>query len=177
MKPKIQSRAAAAVTLALTAAALLIVPTVSRASRAQPLPQRFTLSATTIRGVDKPIHVVAAGPISGIGTLAAPKHASRHERLTIHFAKGSVSLLVAETFFAAHPNFRTCSAKMVGRGTFKITGGSGSFHGATGKGTFNRHSTMIGERSPSGACAGKNTPPKAVYTTSALVGKATLATG
>ena len=63
---------------------------------------------------------------------------------------------------------------MVGRGTFKITGGSGAFRGATGEGTFSRQSTLIGDRLPSGACPGKNTPPKAVYTTSTFIGKAAL---
>jgi hypothetical protein len=169
-------RRGAALTLALTSA---VIPTAaaSGASGAKSLAQRFTLSSTTIRGVDKPIHVVATGPISGHGTVSAPKQASRHDHLTLHFAKGTVILDVRETSLAVHPDLSACTAKVVARGTFRITGGSGSFHGATGAGTFNRQSTMIGERSPSGACASRNTPPKAVYTTSTLVGKATLPTG
>ena len=114
--------------------------------------------------------------VSGHGTVSGPHQASRHDHLTLHFAKGTLTISINETSFAAHPNYRTCTAKETGGGTFTITTGTGSFHGATGAGTFNRHSTMFGTRTPNGACANKNTPPKVIQTTSTLVGKVTIPT-
>jgi hypothetical protein len=169
-------RGTAALALALTTSVVLAAVALG-ATGGKPGAQRFTLASRTIGGVDQPIRVTAAGPISGAGTVSAPKHASRHDHLTLHFSKGSLLLDVRETFFAVHPNFSACTAKAVGRGTFRITRGTGSFRGTTGAGTFNRITAMIGAHNPNGACAGKSTPPKAVYTTSAFVGTAKVPAG
>jgi hypothetical protein len=163
-----------ALAAALTASIFLAAAAAGEASGSKLLAQRFTLSGETIQGIDKTIRVVAAGPISGTGTVSAPNTASRLDRLTLHLAKGSVFLVVAEKTVAAHPDYRTCTAKINGDGTFTITGGTRAFQGARGSGTFSRQSTLIGGRGASGKCLGSNAVPKAVHTTSTLIGKAAL---
>lgn len=162
--------------LALTGTAILVAAATS-AHGATPLTQRFTLSGVTVHGADRPVHIVATGPISGNGTVSGAQRARRHDHLVLRLTRGTVTIDVNETSVAAHPNYHTCTAQMIGRGTFTITSGSGSFKGATGTGAFSRHSTMIGSRGANGACASKNTPPKAVYTTATFLGKAAVPTG
>jgi hypothetical protein len=136
--------------------------------------ERFTLSGATIRGVDRPLRVTAVGPIAGSGTARDKDGAARHDTLVFHLAKGTVTVSADEKSIAAHPDFHTCTAKIVAQGTFTITGGTRAFHGATGNGTFTRHTSIIGGRNSSGACLPKSAPPKAVYNTVTMIGKAAL---
>ena len=136
--------------------------------------ERFTLSGATIRGVDRPLRVTAVGPITGSGTVQDKDGAARHDTLVFHLANGTVTLTANETSIAAHPDFHTCTAKIVAHGTFTITGGTGAFHLVKGNGTFTRHTSIIGGRNSSGACLPKNASPKAVYNTVTMTGKASV---
>jgi hypothetical protein len=136
--------------------------------------ERFTLSGATIRGVDSPLRVTAIGPIAGSGTVQDKDGAARHDTLVFHLAKGTVTLSADEKSIVAHPDFHTCTVKIVAQGTFTITGGTGAFHAANGNGTFTRHTSIIGGRNSSGACLPKSAPPKAVYNTVTMTGKASV---
>jgi hypothetical protein len=147
---------------------------------ASPAAQRFTLSEadSSIGTGHKPIllRVSASGPISGNGTgvLRTIPAGGNVDHVTVRLAKGSVYLVATDTRAVVHPDLRACKAKLVGRGTFTITGGTGAFRGASGKGTYNRTGTLIGARSASGACLGHKAMPKASYATVTMTGTATV---
>lgn len=158
-------------TVALAAgAATVATASSSAASKAE----RFTLSGATIRGVDKPLRVTAVGPIAGSGTVHDKDGAARNDTLVFHLANGTVTLTANETSIAAHPDFHTCTAKIIAHGNFTITAGTGTFHDATGNGTFTRQTRIIGGRNSSGSCLPKNAPPKAVYNTVTMTGNASV---
>jgi hypothetical protein len=70
---------------------------------------------------------------------------------------------------------RAFTARLVGAGTFTITGGSGAFAGVRGDGTCDRRGGMIGAHNANGTCLGRKTEPKASHVTVVLTGKAALA--
>ena len=147
---------------------------------ASPTAQRFTLreADSSIGAVHKPIvvQVSASGPISGSGTgiLRTIPAGGNVDHVTVRFAKGSVYLVATDTKAVVHPDLRACKAKLVGRGTFTITGGTGAFRGASGKGTYDRTGVLIGARSASGVCLGQKAKPKASYATVTMIGTASV---
>jgi len=124
--------------LAISAGAAAVA---TASTNVSPIAERFTLSGATIRGVDRPLRVTAVGPIAGSGTVQDKDGAARHDTLVFHLATGTVALSADEKSIAAHPDFHTCTAKIVAPGSFTITGGTGAFHAATGNGTFTRHTS------------------------------------
>jgi len=176
MTPVRIHRAAAAVAVTLAAASLLIAATASGAASARALPQRITLFSANVRGKDAPMVVQAAGPISGLGTETQTEKNTAKGQInyaTLHFANGTVQLIAPEQF-AWKPDLRSCSATAAGGGTFTITGGTGAYRGATGKGTFTSNGVMIGARDSHGKCLTK-AQPSINYVTVTLIG--TAATG
>jgi hypothetical protein len=140
--------------------------------------QEINAYSLTLRDKDQPVHVVASGPISGVGTLTQTDGENVHY-VTLHFDQGSVSLearATAEGWKSVDP--RTCTARRVGRGTFTITGGTGAYEGATGEGTFTQGGIAIAQRTRSGKCLGEKTPPNDVvlYIKIKMVGEATVST-
>jgi hypothetical protein len=161
------------ITLALAisaGAAIVATASTNVSSKAE----RFTLSGATIRGVDRPLRVTAVGPIAGSGTVQDKDGAARHDTLVFHLAKGTVTVTADEKSIVAHPDFHTCTAKIVAHGSFTITGGTGALHAANGNGTFTRHTNIIGGRNSSGACLPKSAPPKAIYNTVTMTGDASV---
>jgi len=145
-------------------------------ARTQLGPQRITMTFVTLSGKEKPVHVVASGPISGTGTETQTEKntaAGQTNYVTLHFPNGTVHLKAPEKF-AWLPNLKTCSATAKGGGTFTITGGTGAFKRATGSGTFTDRGTLLGARSASGQCLGPKShePPKRIALTITLTGTA-----
>jgi hypothetical protein len=137
--------------------------------------QRFTLTAKTMHGKDSPTRVTAAGPINGVGIVQIKSSKdTRIDHMTLQLANGTVSLVATEKSYEVHPNLRKCLAKTVGRGVFTIDGGTKAFHGASGKGTYERSGILIGARSASGACLGRHAQPAASSVTVVMTGTAAL---
>jgi hypothetical protein len=173
MAPIDPRRSGVVLALTLAGSVLLAAATASGAAGRTPLAQRFIISETMIRGVEKPDTVAAVGPISGVGTIQHPAAAGQVNRLIFRFAKGSVVLLTRETSTTNHPDYRACSDLNGGRGTYTITGATGAFRGATGNGIYLRREKLMGARSPSGACLRNRA--SAVHGTIRLTGAVTLA--
>jgi hypothetical protein len=145
-------------------------------------PQSFSVSFLTIGGADKPVYVVARGPINAVGTATQTEkddHGVAVNYAVLHFAGGSVALTAREPRFGFKMNPRTCSGPAYGGGTWTITGGTGAYAGATGHGEFSTGGTAIAQRSRAGVCRGEKTPPAETvfYVTITMRGTAAAAHG
>jgi hypothetical protein len=147
--------------LAALAAAVAAAPASAAAQRIEaPAPQRIEAWFFTVGKTDKPVHVVAKGPISGIGTATQTEKRVGKRQVnyaTLHFDRGTVTFTAPERF-DWKPDRAQCLAHANGGGTFTITGGTGAFTGASGKGTFTAVGTAFAQRSRTGACRGLHTP-------------------
>lgn len=165
-------------TLAVAATALAVAASGSAATASST--QTITATFLTIGGADEPTHVVARGPISGIGeatqTEKATPSGGQMNYVTLHFDRGTVRMVAAEPRFGWKLDARTCTGSAYGNGTFKILGGTGSYRGASGKGTFTTSGTAVAQRTPSGKCLGPKTPPRSAvfFVRIAMKGTATL---
>jgi len=83
---------------------------------------------------------------------------SRIDHMTLRLAKGDVFLVAVEKAYAVHSDPAKCRATALGRGTFTITGGTRSFAGARGAGTYIRNGVLYGTRTAEGACLGQKGP-------------------
>jgi hypothetical protein len=135
----------------------------------------------TLRGEEQPRHVVARGPINGIGTVAADRETGggRVHEVTLRFDRGTVGLALRPTPEGEgwrRPNGRTCTAARFGRGTFTITRGTGAYEGASGEGSFKEGGIAIAQRTRSGKCLGERTPLANVvfYVKIRMTGEATV---
>jgi hypothetical protein len=153
---------------------VLLLPLLALASAkpagAQQLPQRFTIYSANIASKDAPMLVEATGPISGVGLVTATAATGNTVPLTLSLPKGKV-LLSAQGDFGWKPDFATCTATRDIRGTYTITGGTGAYRSATGKGTFREQGAGIGVRSSSGKCLERF---KVNYVTVVLTGTASV---
>ena len=135
-----------------------------------PSTQRFTFSGKTIQGKDLPITVTAIGPISGHGTarlIESPKTTTG----TFLLAHGNLHVRFLHGPTRAHPNPAKCRATIEAGGTYTITGGTGPYASATGKGTYTEKRVLVGQRSQAGTClGGPNSTPQSVTATAAMVG-------
>jgi hypothetical protein len=156
---------------AVIAAVLLSLVALASAepAGAQQVPQRFTIYSANIANKDAPMLVAASGPISGIG-LVTTSDAPGAVPITLALPKGKV-FLSAQGDFRWKPDFATCTATRDIRGTYTITGGTGAYRSATGKGTFREHGAGIGARSSSGKCLQRF---KVNYVTVVLTGTASV---
>jgi hypothetical protein len=119
------------------------------------LPQSFTLYSANVDNKDAPELLEAIGPIHGIG-IAKPDDDVRGKAIpiTVTFTGGKL-LLTARGNFQWKPDLTACTATVVNRGTYTITGGTGAYHGANGSGTYVERGAGIGARGPNGACLEK----------------------
>lgn len=139
-----------------------------------PSTQRFTFSGKTIRGKDLPITVTAVGPVSGHGTARLIEH-PKTTAGTFRLPNGIIQVHFVHGPTQAHPNVAKCMATIDARGTYTITGGTGPYAGATGKGTYTEKRILVGQRSPAGKCiSGQNSTPQSVTATAAMVGTISL---
>jgi hypothetical protein len=157
--------AGASVALALAAVAA------ATAAAAPTSNEHMTLSSTTIKGVDHGMRVVARGAIGATGTFAGVDGPNAADDLiTFRFPKGTLTISGHEQSTKMTPNLRTCIATGVGRGTFTVTAGTGAYAGATGSGTYVRHTSIVGARGGDGACLGRSAPPKLIRYRADVVG-------
>jgi hypothetical protein len=157
----------------MLAAAAAVVSLAWAAPGARLHPERITLRGAIIHGVDTPIQVSAAGPISGHGTAQDKDNPNgKSGVLTLDLPKGSVFITNQTTSLATKVDRRRCRATITERGTFKMVGGTRFFAHASGNGTYTNVRKLIGGRTHSGQCAGRNAPPQAVYEKVVLTGKA-----
>lgn len=136
--------------------------------------QQFVFTGQTIHGHGGKMTVTASGPISGAGVGFGVHLRDGSDRTTIRLAKGTVVIHSRQTSVSAKPDLRTCTAEIVERGVFQVTGGTAAYAGAAGKGTFVRRSHLVGARNASGVCLGRKAIPAAVYDHIRLTGTTTL---
>ena len=130
------------------------------ASAAAPAPQKIEAWFLTVGRSDKPVHVVAKGPVHGVGfATQIEKHVGKKDvnYVTLHFDRGTVRLTAAERL-TWKIDVKRCVGHADGGGTYTITGGTGAYVGATGKGTFTTVGTAFAQRSATGECRGEKTP-------------------
>lgn len=159
--------------LALTATAALALAASALGASGH---QKIVLTDTSSHGKQSPIHVLAAGPLTGSGTavLADSSSNSRVDHLTVRFPKGVLRLVAIEKHTKVTPHLTSCYAVNTGEGSWTISGGSGAYRGATGRGTYERHGVLYGAHSASGACIGRSAPPARTRERIVLTGSVTL---
>lgn len=124
--------------LAAVSAGLVLLSLAVTASAATTRSQTFSVYAAG--PPDTTRTVVASGPITGIGSVvvgqdvAGPK-GTRIANTTWVFDDGSVFVTLTYTFRSSFDS-RSCVARSYLRGTWRITGATGQYAGATGSGTF-----------------------------------------
>ena len=171
MNPKLARTITVAATL--TMAAIALFATLAGAAQGTSArAERITLHGAAVHGVDTPIRVTAAGPITGHGTARDDDKPNGKGVLILYLPNGKVSITNKTTSLKAKVNARQCTATITERGTFEIVGGSGHYTHATGNGTYTNRRELIGARTPNGACAGRNAPPQAVHDAVVLLGEA-----
>jgi hypothetical protein len=172
------TRLSLAVALAVgvtTAAAVPALPAL--ASPAGPgSAQRFTMTFASVAGQDRPVHVVAAGPIHGTGTMTERVvKEGRHADVlaaTIKLSDGKVRLRVRD-HESMRLDLRSCTAQQRGTGTWRIVSGTGAYRHASGNGTFVRRAMIVGAFDDGAQCLGESAPPAAEAGTVVTAGTAT----
>lgn len=114
--------------------------------------QTFDLVAAGPPGTT--LTVAASGPISGVGTVTVSSGVpgpggTRIATSTMVFRDGSVFVTLTYTF---QPSFdpHTCMQSSYLNGTWRITGATGRYAGATGSGTFSGPNSVYFRRTASG---------------------------
>jgi hypothetical protein len=164
------------VAAAIGATTLATVGLADGATRPRPRAERITLFTATSHGRDLPVAVEATGPIHGLGSETQSENATptgQINHVTLHLPGGVVKLTAPERF-TWQANLRACAAQARGGGTFTITGGTGKYRKATGKGTFTDTGVLIGARDRKGNCLGQTAQPRAIYVDVTLTGTASL---
>ena len=159
---------------ALTASAALACP----AGAASPA-ETWVMNSATVHGADKPIRIVASGPVSGAGLLTQEFEETENGDVVHavwHFAKGTVSADAYEDFALAFDPV-ACRGVATSSGTWVITGGTGAYAGATGHGTFGGTGTIIGQRDQAGACQGPESDVDPTVSVASLRGSGTAELG
>lgn len=169
------TRLTLAVALAAGVTAAAAVP-VLPALASGPSHQRFTMTFASVGGKDRPVRVVAAGPIHGTGTMT--QHLVKETAhggilaATIKLPDGKVRLRVRD-HESIRLDPRSCTARQLGNGTWKIVSGTGAYRGAAGSGTFVRRAFIVGAFDDSARCLGESAAPTAEAGTVVTDGTAT----
>lgn len=143
------------VSIILTLTAAVGVAATSSAASTRGAPQRFVLYSANINNKDAPLLVQATGPITAIGPATSNDDATGNTvPLTFSFPKGKL-FVKAHVTFNWKPNLATCTATRHGTGSYRITGGTGSYHGMTSHGTYVEQGAAIGARDKNGHCQQK----------------------
>ncbi|HWU21314.1 MAG TPA: hypothetical protein VN088_07305 [Nocardioides sp.] len=157
--------------LAVSAAALVTAAATPALASGHPAPartgaahQRFAITFVTINGKDRPIRVVAAGPVSGRGTMTqriVKQTATGGVLLaTVTLPDGSVKLRVNDSDTST-VDLHSCTGRQSGKGTWRIVSGSGAYRNASGSGTFVRRVFIVGAFDRHAKCLGQSAPPVA----------------
>jgi hypothetical protein len=170
MKASSTRRAAIALAVITSTIGLASAATGAAAARAE----RITLTGTSAGTTNSPIRAVATGPIKGVGTAKIQSARNHTEPTTLHFPNGTVHAIAIQKSQTFHLNTQKCTAINDSHGTLTITGGSRAFRGARGHLTYHTRAVLVGARSSSGTCLGKNAPPTSTSIKSTATGTATL---
>jgi hypothetical protein len=165
-----------AVGVAIGATTLTTVGLANGATGPRPRSERITLFTANSHGRDLPVAVQATGPIDGLGTetqTESPTPTGQINHVTLHLPGGAVRLTAPERF-TWEPNLRACAAQARGGGTFTITGGTGKYVNATGRGRFTDRGVLLGARDRTGNCLGQKAQPRAIYVDVTLTGTASI---
>ncbi|HEX2893402.1 MAG TPA: hypothetical protein VHO29_05305 [Marmoricola sp.] len=140
--------------VALAAPAMVALP-----SQAAAPAESWVMTSPTVHSVEHPIRITAVGPISGSGVLTQTEEQTPTGEVvhfTWHFQTGTVTGDAVEEYgITFDPT--ACTAKATSTGTWTLTGGTGSYTGASGHGTFHGHATLVGSRDSRGQCLGPET--------------------
>lgn len=110
----------------------------------------------------EPGMVVAHGPIRGVGEVRvtpAPPGATFTFTSSYEFDEGTLFVEVTTLDGSFEPDLKSCTARLTSTSQVEITGGTGSFEGASGTGTASSRGLLIGQRGPKGACLLFQQPP------------------
>lgn len=116
--------------------------------------ESFVMAFLTVQGVDRPTTVAATGPISAVGTETQTDRDTAGGEIVVftwHLARGTVTAHAVEQYHFV-PNYRTCTAKATGTGTWTIVDGTGAYANAAGSGTFTAQGSFVGARDSQGRC-------------------------
>jgi hypothetical protein len=103
--------------------------------------------------------VVAHGPITGVGEARVTSASGSTFTSTYEFDEGAVFVEVTPFDGSFEPNLKSCTARVTTASEVEITGGTGSFEGASGAGTASSRGLLIGQRGPQGECLLFQQPP------------------
>lgn len=163
MRPTIRQLTAAAA--AVTGLVATLAATSTAAEAKTPAAQSFVMTFETVKGVDRPTHIAAVGPITGAGTETQTTQETETAELvefTWHLTGGTVTADAVEQYDMV-PNYEACTAKATGTGTWTIVSGTGVFAGARGAGTFIDHGRFVGARDGRGRCQPEAEPVLSVF--------------
>ena len=128
----------------------------------------ITIASVTINGKELPIHVYSSGAITAAGAWTE-KTVGGLDHVTIDFPKGKLFVSAGENL-RWQADVKACLGKARGGTTWKVTGGSGAYRGATGGGTYTDGGTLLGARAADGTCLGRKAAPPYVLVTGDFVG-------
>jgi hypothetical protein len=164
----------ATIALALVGGTIALAWATTGAADARTASERITLTGTSAGTTNRPIRVVASGPIRGIGTATINSGPNHTEPTVLHFPNGTVNAIAIQKAQRIRLNPQKCTATNDSRGTFTITGGTEAFRGARGHLTYDTRAVLVGARTPSGACLGRTAQPSSTSIKSTATGTATL---
>jgi hypothetical protein len=132
-------KAAAGLSTVAAAVALGAAPAMAAVSG----PQNIVIVDTGAPGV--PGRAVLSGPVSGVGTSVDTEDAG-----TLFLDGGTIS--VSHPVTAANDTFNpaTCVLTLDESGPYQFLGGTGSYAGISGRGTYTTRGTVIFARTPNG---------------------------
>ena len=128
-------------------------------SQANPSAESWVMTSPTVHAVEHPIRITAVGPISGSGILTQTEEETPTGEVvhfTWHFDRGTVTGDAVEDYGLSF-DLTACTAEATSAGTWTLTGGTGDYKGASGRGTFSGHATLVGSRDSAGRCLGPET--------------------
>ena len=153
----------------VTLAVATSLAAVSSAAAADQPNLAFFIDSVTAGGKERPISVYASGAIDGEGAFSERSLGGDIHRVTLRFPRGTVTLTLRETL-TWEPDLVGCVARAGGHSTWKITGGTGAYRGATGSGTYRDYGVLLGRRDPRGRCLGEKAMPTYVHVGAEFVG-------
>jgi hypothetical protein len=151
-----RKRAALAVTVAAAVATVagLAVPAGASPLAARPTAVRGAehFQIMTTSGSATSLGVIAWGAVTAAGIDHESSSNSPTSTDLLTFPGGSFKVTHTTKSMTQSTNAKTCFAGFGGKGTFRLSAGTGRYKGISGSGTFTLSSIGIAARAKSGAC-------------------------
>jgi hypothetical protein len=138
---------------ATVAAAALAVTGISAASAASAASGAEHMQAITTSTTSSTASVIAYGVFTEAGTV----NLSSSKVSKFVFSNGTITVTHKKTGGSQHFNSKTCLAMISETGTYKMTGGTGSYAGIKGSGTYALSVLFLGPK-VSGKCSTTKKP-------------------